>query len=150
MIEENVWKGLEESSFKHKKRDIKEWNLNKIEFHPQDIQSWFDVKETVSCSYFTAKIFANVFKDITISKDIANNENSKNKNAFDNFANVHLNDLEYKNKFVAFVNGTFQDVGDKKNALIKKMYDKFGNVDMYVHKITDQRKIILIDTPEFT
>ena len=76
-------------------------------------------------------------------------ENIENKNAFEAFTKINLNNLQYKDKFVAFVNGEFQGISNKKNALIEKMYDKFGNVDMYVDKITDQREIILMDTPEF-
>ncbi len=96
---------------------------------------------------FTA---ATEFRPISNEKDdLTFNENVKNKSAFDDFIKTNLENPKFKNKFVAFVNGEFQDIGDKRNALIEKMYDKFGNVDMYVDKVTDQKKVIVIDTPEF-
>ncbi len=144
---ENISGGLENSSFNHHS-EIKEWNLDKTELHLEDIQSWFDINENIFCSYKLNVFFVDVLKNIPMHKNITNTENIQNKSAFENFAKNNFNNSQFKDKFVAFVNGEFQDAGYKKNALIKKMYDKFGNVDMYVHKITGQ-KMVLIDTPEF-
>lgn len=145
---ENIWDGLEERSFKSE-NDIKTWNLDDPEFYLEDIPLWLDIEKNVFCSY-NPNLPSEILKNILMYKNMPNTENIENKDAFEDFARNNLNNPQFKNKFVAFVNGKFQDAGDKKNVLIKKMYDEFGNVDMYVHKITDQRKIVLIDTPEFT
>ena len=84
-----------------------------------------------------------------ISKTTLKDENEENENAFNDFLKDHLDDPKYKNKFVAFVNGRFQDTGDTESALVNKMYEQFGDVYMYVGKITDQVETFLIDTPEF-
>ncbi len=144
--------GLEETSFKRKNQYCKSWNLDAIsnEFNLQDIPIWVEFidKQNLDCS-------SNFFKErkalqnISISNKSIGNENIENKNAFEDFVKTNLNNPKFKNKIVAFVHRKFQDVGDKRNALIEKMYDQFGNVNMYVDKVTDQKKVILIDTPEF-
>lgn len=102
--------------------------------------------KTVTLIYLDIKKF---LKTLLVCDNMSNNENAINKNAFEDFIKTNLCNPQFKNKFVAFVNGEFQDVEDKQNILIKKMYNKFGNVDMYVGKITDKKEIALIDTPEF-
>ena len=73
----------------------------------------------------------------------------ENENVFNDFLKNHLDDPKYKNKFVVFVNGKLQDTGNVRSALAKKMYDQFGNVNMYVGKITDRIETVRISTPEF-
>ena len=79
----------------------------------------------------------------------AANEYTQNKGAFDDFVKRNLDNPRFRNKFVAFVDGRYQGVESKENVLIMQMYDRFGNVHMYVGKVTDQEEIVLIDTPEF-
>lgn len=76
-------------------------------------------------------------------------KNKENENAFNAFLKDHLDDPFYKNKFVAFVNGKLQDIGDTESGLVNKMYEQFGDGYMYVGKITDEVETGLIDTPEF-
>jgi len=75
-------------------------------------------------------------------------ENAENRKAFGDFVKAHLDDPELKDRFVAFVNGEFQGAGDAENALIEKIYGAFGNVDMYVGRVSNHRKTVLIDTYE--
>ena len=124
--------------------------VDELKFNFRDMYIWmeaFDDEQVQNCFHIAAKIKAS--EDIPTDYKSTSNEHMKNKNAFENFVNTNLHNPQFKDKFVAFVNGEFQDVGDKRNMLIEKTYDKFGNVDMYVGKVTDQKKIILIDTPEF-
>ncbi len=71
-----------------------------------------------------------------------------NKNAFKQFLCENLNNPKYKNKYLAFVNGIFQDYGDKRTKLVHTMYQKFGNVKMYVGKVTSEKTKGIIDSPE--
>ena len=145
---ENIWCELkEETSFEQKNKCIKLWNLEKKKINLHDLNSWTgDNKKSICfCEFF--KIFDNDFKNIRTYSHFKNDKNTVNKKAFEDFVKINLNSSEYKNRFVAFVNGKFQGVGDKRNTLIGKMYDKFGNVDMYVDKVTDEKEIVLIDTP---
>ncbi len=148
---ENIWDELEEkTTFKQKNKDIKPWDLDKREFNLHDLHIWIeeDSRQNLNCFYDFAKE-RNELQNISTSNEPTDNENIKNKNAFEDFVKTNLENPQFKNKFVAFVDGEFQNSGDKRNALIEKMYDKFGNVDMYVDKVTDQKKVVLIDTPEF-
>ena len=77
-------------------------------------------------------------------------ENMPNEIAFKSFVKDNLNNSEFKNRFVVFVHGEFQGVSDDKGELVKKMYDKFGNVVMYVGRVTDKKNIVLLDTLDFT
>jgi hypothetical protein len=80
---------------------------------------------------------------LNISKAIKDDPGfAKNEASYDNFVKNHLNDPEYKDRFVAFVNGKLQGVDDKESTLAKKVYDKCGHVDMYIGKVSTQ-KIIL-------
>ena len=144
----HIWdKSKEGKSFKE---NFKPWNLHPTEFNLHNVHVWIEKndKQTLNCFYDIIKE-RNELQHISASSKLTSNENIENKNAFTDFVQTNLDNPKFKNKFVAFVNGIFQDVGDKRNALIEKMYDKFGNVDMYVDKITAQKKVILIDTPEF-
>ena len=143
---ETIWAGLEETSFKYKNENIKHWNLDKTEVYPQNIQSWFDFKENISCNY--VEYFRKTLKDNSL-KNITNNKNSKNKRVFEDFVKTHLDNPEYAGKYAAFVDGHFQKCSIDKIDLVKEMYDKFGNIEMYVGKIASPKTTIVIDTPEF-
>lgn len=75
-------------------------------------------------------------------------EENIDKIAFTQFLQENLHNPKYMNKYVAFVNGIFQDYGGRRNKLVHEMYQKFGNVRMYVGKITSERVMKRIDTPE--
>lgn len=146
-MSENIWHELEEeSSFKQKNQEIKEWNLNKTEFYPQNIQSWFDIKDNLFCT--DADYFVNFLKSNSL-KDITNNKNSKNKSAFEDFIKLHLQNPEYAGKYAVFVDGHFQKCGIDKIALVKEIYDEFGNIEMHIGKISSPKTTIVIDTSEF-
>ncbi len=149
MIENNLYEFKEKTRFEQKNIYIESYNLENKEINLHDLNSWTgDNKKSICfCEFF--KIFDNDLKTIRTYSHSKNDENTINKKAFEDFVKINLNNSEYKNHFVAFVNGKFQGVGDKRNALIGKMYDKFGNVDMYVDKVTDEKEIVIIDTPEF-
>ena len=150
-MNENIWdKSKEEMQFKQENRDVKLWNLDEREFNLHNLHIWIEAEyiQKLNCSYSVSE-GRNKLRNISTHQNLTSNENTKNKNAFDDFIKTNLDNPKFKNKFVAFVNGKFQDIGDKRNALIEKMYNEFGNVDMYVDKVTDQRKVILIDTPKF-
>ena len=140
-----MWEELEEKpSLEQRYVDGKVWDQDKIIICLSDL-SWLEQQHSWIaglCNEISAS-------KTTFSCECVDDENTRNEIAFNEFLKTHLNDPKYKNKFVAFVNGKLQDVGNKKNALIEKIYDKFGNVDMYVDRVTHQKEIILIDTPEF-
>ena len=76
-------------------------------------------------------------------------KNMENKIAFNKFKAGHIDDPEFKDKFVAFVNGEFQSVGDRKETLVESMYDRFGNVPMYVSVISNCKRVVRLRTPRF-
>ena len=144
MIENNLYEFKEKTRFEQKNIYIESYNLENKEINLHDLNSWTGDKKSICfCEFF--KIFDNDLK--TIRTYLYSKNTNKQKS--EDFVKINLNNSEYKNHFVAFVNGKFQGVGDKRNALIGKMYDKFGNVDMYVDKVTDEKEIVIIDTPEF-
>jgi len=74
--------------------------------------------------------------------------NPTNKMAFNTFLTENVYNPQYTNKFVAFVNGKFEGVDEDRSKLVKEMYDKFGNVETYVGKVTLSQEIKIIDSPE--
>ena len=140
---------MDDESSKRKDHDVIRWDLDKHDIRPHDLKIWLE-EELPFCNYGCHKESLEPQTDIfAVPGGPSDNENVENKNAFERFLRSHLDNPEYKNKFAAFVNGKFQAIGDKRNALIDEMYDKFGNVDMYVDRVTDHKQVILIDTPEF-
>jgi len=52
------------------------------------------------------------------------------------------------NKYVAFVNGIFQDSSNVEAELVEKMYEKFEDVDMHIGKVTTKIQRGMIESPE--
>ena len=69
---------------------------------------------------------------------------NKSRKAFDKFVNENADKPEFKGKFVVFVHGKYEAIGDDRNDLIENVYDKYGNVPMYASEITKERRIIHI------
>ena len=59
-------------------------------------------------------------------------KNAINENAYWDFVSRNSTNPEFKGKFVAFVHGKFRGSDRSQLDLISRMYDKFGNVYMYV------------------
>ena len=59
-------------------------------------------------------------------------KNAVNEDAYLDFVSHNSTNPEFKGKFVAFVHGKFQGSDRSQLDLISRMYDKFGNVYMYV------------------
>jgi hypothetical protein len=71
-----------------------------------------------------------------------------NELAFKQFQENNASNPEYYDKYVAFVNGVLQDKDSVKTDLVKRMYEQFGNVEMYVGNMT--RKLLrgVLESPE--
>ena len=138
---EDIWQVLEEKTpFEQESTYIEQWDLDKTATCPHDASLWFDVKKD-AC----VENLENLFTSFSL-KDIANNKNSKNKNAFDAFVKTHLQNPEYVDKYAVFVDGHFQKCGVDMIALAKEIYEKFGNVEMHIGKISSQKTIFVMDT----
>jgi len=55
---------------------------------------------------------------------------------------------EFVGKYVAIIKGKMEGVGENKNQLAKEMYQKFGNVEMFVGNVSLKTHVGTIDTPE--
>lgn len=105
-----------------------------------------------------AKSNIHVFENSEIWKNVrmptrnvyTSTKNMENRIAFNKFKAEHIDDPEFKGRFVAFVNGEFQGVGNKKETLVESMYDRFGNVPMYVSVISSRKRVVRLRTPRFT
>lgn len=71
-----------------------------------------------------------------------------NETAFEQFKERNLNNPKYTGKYVAFVNGKLEGMDEIENRLVKKIYNKFGNVEMFVGKVVLESESHIIDTPE--
>lgn len=71
-----------------------------------------------------------------------------NRIAFKQFLEENLHNLEYMDKYVAFVNGVLQDSSEVEVELVKKMYEKFGDVDMHIGKVSAEIQSGMIESPE--
>lgn len=82
--------------------------------------------------------------------DTSNNpDGNENEQAYDLFVRNNSDDVTLQGKYVVFVNGKLEETGDSKIELIKKMYDKHGNIEMYVGRTSGEKDKCIIDTPEF-
>ena len=70
-----------------------------------------------------------------------------NKAAFKEFVKNNLHDPKFRNRYAIFAHGDLQDVGDDELELIQKTYERFGDVDMYVGKVSERRRVLL-ESPE--
>ncbi len=55
---------------------------------------------------------------------------------------------KYAGKFIAIIKGQIEGVDTEKIGLVKKMYGKFGNIKMYVGKVSSEDRVRIIDSPE--
>lgn len=74
--------------------------------------------------------------------------NSDNRDAFDRFVSPRAGDPDLRGKYAAFVHGKCQKAGANQSDLVDEMYEKFGNVKMYVGRADPERPAAVIDTPE--
>ena len=72
---------------------------------------------------------------------------SKNQLAYELFVKTNTIDVLQK-KYVVFVNGKLEEFGDSESELVGKMYDKHGNIEMWVGRTSGERDIINIDSYE--
>lgn len=73
---------------------------------------------------------------------------NKNRNAYDIFVNEHLHDPKFQEKYVVFVNEQLKDVADDEVELVKRIHEKYGNIDMYVGKVSLEKTKGIIESPE--
>lgn len=59
-------------------------------------------------------------------------DNAANRRAYWDFVASNSTNPEFEGKFVAFVHGNLEGDDRSRSTLISRMYDKFGNVHMYV------------------
>lgn len=78
------------------------------------------------------------------SDDISNNENQQ---AYDLFVKDNHDNVTLQEKYVVFVNGKFEKIGNNYKELVKKMYEKHGNVEMYVGRVSGKKDIAIISSP---
>jgi len=71
-----------------------------------------------------------------------------NETAFKQFKKDNLQNPQYAEKYVAFVNGSYEGVDESESKLVEKIYEDFGNVEMFVGKISSAEQEEVIDTPE--
>jgi len=59
-----------------------------------------------------------------------------------------LKDPKYYEKYVAIVDGILVDSDDVETELVRRMFKKFGNAEMYIGKITPKSQKGMIESPE--
>lgn len=69
-----------------------------------------------------------------------------NIKAYEAFVRQHAEDAEFKDKYVAFVHGKYGGSDTSEIALVCRMYDRFGNVEMYVDKLQPDEQTHMMAT----
>ena len=69
------------------------------------------------------------------------------KKAFGEMKLQLFQNMAYNGKFVAFVHGKLQDSDSDKSKLVLRMYEKFGDVDMFVDKVETNSSAGFIRSP---
>ena len=75
-------------------------------------------------------------------------DNNENRQAYDLYVKNNSSNLKVQEKYVVFINGKFEEIGNSQIELVKKMYEKHGNVEMYVGKISGKKDISIIKSPK--
>ena len=75
--------------------------------------------------------------------------NDINEQAYDLFLNDNSTNASLQGKYVVFINGELKAIGENKIKLIETVYATRGNIEMYVKKIGEEDKPVIMDTPEF-
>lgn len=70
--------------------------------------------------------------------------NAVNKKAYLDFVARNSANPEFKGKFVAFVRGKFEGSDRSQRDLVYRMYDKFGNVPMYVSRASGVADVVTV------
>ena len=83
--------------------------------------------------------------DIDIKIDIGTTID--NETAFEQFRNMNLHNPEYAGKYVGFVNGSFKDADESESKLVERIYSNYGNVEMFVGKVSSKLQEDIVDTP---
>lgn len=136
------------------RKEPKQWfaDFYTIALYKQD----FDIKDVEKVQQITC-VDKNIYwkqipikseKDVFFAFKSDSSTHNSNQTEFDRFLIVNFDNPKYKDRYVVFVNGVFQGVDDVENKLVKKIHEEFGNVEMYVGKITLESDIHIIDTPE--
>lgn len=68
------------------------------------------------------------------------------KKSFNKFKNYCLRNNWLEGKYAIFVHGKLEAIGDYHSYLVKQMYEKYGNITMYVGEITKIKRVCLIET----
>ena len=75
--------------------------------------------------------------------------NDVNEQAYDLFLNDNSTNASLQGKYVVFINGELKAIGENKIKLIETVYATCGNIEMYVKRIGEEDKPVIMDTPEF-
>ena len=81
-------------------------------------------------------------------KELSDIKVNKNRDAYDIFVNSNLHNPKYQDKYVVFVNEELYDVADNEVELVKRVHNNYGNIDMFVGKVSDKKTIGMIESPE--
>ena len=70
-----------------------------------------------------------------------------NVNAYQIFLNTNLSNPYYRDKYVVFIHGILCGIGEIKTEIIKKIQKKYGDIDMYVGRISENRPTVKFRSP---
>jgi len=130
------------------------------------ISSFTDLRQTWTATFtstITQQVEVAVFADLQTSKTFSifaigtprqlNDKMlvdsfEKERGAFLQMRENLLADKNYKDKYVAILNGSVVDSDEDEIKLLKRVYDKFGYVPVYVEKVEKKRRVVEISTPE--
>ena len=73
-------------------------------------------------------------------------ENDKNQQAYELFIKNNPNAGTLEKKYVAFVNGKLEEFGDSERELFIKIYDKYGDIDMWLGRTSGEKDVCVIDS----
>ena len=92
-----------------------------------------------------------IWSDFMINKiELFTNVNAEfelNKNAFIDFIDTNFNNPDYRDKYIVFVHGDLYAIGDTEIELVQQVYKNFGNIVMYVGKVSQNIPIERIESP---
>jgi len=74
----------------------------------------------------------------------------REKNSFVKLKEILLSDPAYLNKYVAVVDGKVVDSDYDDSVLAERVYEGFGYIPLFIGKITRQKRVVELPSPERT
>jgi len=112
--------------------------------------SVYDIMKKRLTSHYSILSQPSVIANSLATKSISASEQifEREKNSFAKLKETLLHDAVYVNKFIAIMDGKIVDSDYDRSALAERVYTKHGYVQLFIGKVTKQKRYRELPSPE--